>query len=189
MFKQILLGLSIPLLILNPIIIDHVFAEHNLAFDEGLCERSEERRLDYIRSNEKYGGNFNPEKNFNLEQCLEDARNFDFWNHWQLPLFGLFLLFLLGSVTAIVLKGNSNIRNTQTIETIQYKDLPRKPFPEWVKQSTMQNQDGKCNMCGIPLNNYIAQYDHADNDKTNNQPSNCQALCANCHSEKTKMNR
>ena len=55
MFKQILLGLSILLLILNPIIIDHVFAEHNLAFDEGLCERSEERRLDYIRSNEKYG--------------------------------------------------------------------------------------------------------------------------------------
>ncbi len=151
MFKQILLGLSILLLILNPITIDHVFAEHNLAFDEGLCERSEERRLDYIRSNEKYGGNFNPEKNFNLKQCLEEARNFDFWNHWQLPLFGLFLLFLLGSVTAIVLKGNSNIRNTQTIETIQYKDLPRKPFPEWVKQSTMQNQDGKCNMCGIPI--------------------------------------
>ena len=182
MFKQISLGLSILLLILNPIIIDHVFAEHGLETKDkrGTCYQL------YGKSNEYGGRYYEPEK---YEKCLEKTKNTDFWFHWQLPLFGLFLLFLLGSVTAIVLKGNANIRNTQTIETIQYKDLPRKPFPEWVKQSTMQNQDGKCNMCGIPLNNYIAQYDHEDNDKTNNQPSNCQALCANCHSEKTKTNR
>ena len=103
-------------------------------------------------------------------------------NIWVLA--GMFLLFSI--IFFVIDRGNSS--STQTYIT-QYKDLPRKPFPEWVKQSTMQNQDGKCNMCGIPLNNYIAQYDHADNDKTNNQPSNCQALCANCHSEKTKMNR
>ena len=107
---------------------------------------------------------------------------------WGLP--GMGITFLIFSIILLI-AGYENtgkvVSNAGSIT--QYKDLPRKPFPEWVKQSTMQNQDGKCNMCGIPLNNYIAQYDHADNDKTNNQPSNCQALCANCHSEKTKMNR
>ena len=76
-----------------------------------------------------------------------------------------------------------------TDQQTAYKDLPRKPFPEWVKQATFQNQDGKCNLCSMPLSNYVAEYDHIDNDKTNNQPSNCQALCANCHSEKTKRSR
>ena len=107
---------------------------------------------------------------------------------WALPSGAI--IFLIFSIVFFI----GGYENTGTIPSnasniVQYKDLPRKPFPEWVKQSTMQNQDGKCNMCGIPLNNYIAQYDHEDNDKTNNQPSNCQALCANCHSEKTKTNR
>jgi len=62
----------------------------------------------------------------------------------------------------------------------------RKPFPEWVKQATFRNQGGKCNLCSMPLSNYVIEYDHIDNNKTNNQSSNCQALCANCHSEKTK---
>ena len=81
---------------------------------------------------------------------------------------------------------NSNLSNDDTFK-VQYKDLPRKPFTKWIKESTLKNQEGKCNMCSIPLNNYIAEYDHKDGDKTNNQLSNCQALCANCHSEKTKM--
>ena len=66
--------------------------------------------------------------------------------------------------------------------------LTREPFSELVKQTTLQNQDDKCNMCNISLNKYVIEYDHIDNDKTNNQLSNCQALCANCHSEKTKRN-
>ena len=32
-------------------------------------------------------------------------------------------------------------------------------------------------------------YDHIDNDKTNNQLSNCQALCVNCHSKKIRQDR
>tara|TARA_Y100001936_G_C15888847_1_gene566858 strand:+ start:259 stop:822 length:564 start_codon:yes stop_codon:yes gene_type:complete len=178
----------ISLLFLNPIIIEDVFGEHWYRNASGFCDRQEERRLDYIRSNERYGGNFNPLKNFNLDECYETARSDDFWMHWKAPIFFLIFFGILGIIFGIIFNAKRQTR-AQTIETFAYKDLPRKPFPLWVKQSTLQNQDGKCNMCGIPLNNYIAQYDHADNDKTNNQPSNCQALCANCHSEKTKLNR
>ena len=61
--------------------------------------------------------------------------------------------------------------------------LTREPFSELVKQTTLQNQDGKCNMCNMSLSKYVIEYDHIDNDKTNNQLSNCQALCINCHSK------
>ena len=64
--------------------------------------------------------------------------------------------------------------------------LTREPFSELVKQTTLQNQDGKCNMCNMSLSNYVIEYDHIDNDKTNNQLSNCQALCINCHSKKMR---
>ena len=66
--------------------------------------------------------------------------------------------------------------------------LTREPFSELVKQTTLQNQDDKCNMCNISLNKYVIEYDHIDNDKTNNQLSNCQALCINCHSKKIRTN-
>ena len=66
--------------------------------------------------------------------------------------------------------------------------LTREPFSELVKQSTLQNQDGKCNMCNMSLSNYVIEYDHIDNDRTNNQLSNCQALCINCHSKKIRTN-
>ncbi len=113
-------------------------------------------------------------------------------------------LYFFGSIPFLILsivmvrqikKERENQRNSDqygglfTDQQTAYKDLPRKPFPEWVKQATLRNQDGKCNLCSMPLSNYVAEYDHIDNDKTNNQPSNCQALCANCHSEKTKRSR
>ena len=67
--------------------------------------------------------------------------------------------------------------------------LTREPFSELVKQTILQNQDGKCNMCNMQLSKYVIKYDHIDNDKTNTQLSNCQALCINCHSEKNRRIR
>ena len=95
------------------------------------------------------------------------------------PYFFGSILFLIISIFCFCYAKNENK---------PYKYLPRKPFPEWVKQATLQNQDGKCKMCNMPLSNYVAEYDHIDNNRTNNQPFNCQALCANCHSKKTKTN-
>jgi len=79
------------------------------------------------------------------------------------------------------------------IEKKQHKGrmihLTREPFSELVKQTTLQNQDGKCNMCNMPLSNNVIEYDHIDNNKTNNQLSNCQVLCINCHSKKLRHAR
>ena len=99
-------------------------------------------------------------------------------------------LYFFGSIipllTSIVIFSIIQIEQKQHKKRMVY--LTREPFSELVKQTTLQNQDGKCNMCNMSLSKYVIQYDHIDNDKTNNQLSNCQALCVNCHSKKTRTN-
>ena len=99
-------------------------------------------------------------------------------------------LYFFGSIipllTSIVIFGIIQIEKNQHKKRMVY--LTREPFSELVKQTTLQNQDDKCNMCNISLNKYVIEYDHIDNDKTNNQLSNCQALCINCHSKKIRPN-
>ena len=99
-------------------------------------------------------------------------------------------LYFFGSIipllTSIVIFGIIQIEKNQHKKRMVY--LTREPFSELVKQSTLQNQDGKCNMCNMSLSNYVIEYDHIDNDRTNNQLSNCQALCINCHSKKIRTN-
>ena len=65
-----------------------------------------------------------------------------------------------------------------------YKQLPRRQFSADTKRRVMDAQNGYCNNCGVGLHE-ICEYDHIDGNKTNNEPSNCQALCANCHRIKT----
>ena len=99
-------------------------------------------------------------------------------------------LYFFGSIipllTSFVIYAIIQIEKKQHKGRMVY--LTREPFSELVKQSTLQNQDGKCNMCNMSLSNYVIEYDHIDNDKTNNQLSNCQALCINCHSKKIRTN-
>ena len=99
-------------------------------------------------------------------------------------------LYFFGSIipllTSIVIFGIIQIEKNQHKKRMVY--LTREPFSELVKQTTLQNQDGKCNMCNISLSKYVIEYDHIDNDRTNNQLSNCQALCINCHSKKLRPN-
>ena len=100
-------------------------------------------------------------------------------------------LYFFGSIipllTSIVIFGIIQIEKNQHKKRMVY--LTREPFSELVKQTTLQNQDGKCNMCNMSLSNYVIEYDHIDNDKTNNQLSNCQVLCINCHSKKLRHAR
>jgi len=97
-------------------------------------------------------------------------------------------LYFFGSIipllTSIVIFSIIQIEQKQHKKRMVY--LTREPFSELVKQTTLQNQDGKCNMCNMSLSKYVIEYDHIDNDKTNNQLSNCQALCINCHSKKMR---
>ena len=129
-------------------------------------------------------------------------------------LYGLgifsFALFIILMVSSVLTSGTSSGSNLYffgsiiplltsfviyaiiQVEKKQHKGrmvyLTREPFSELVKQTTLQNQDGKCNMCNMSLSNNVIEYDHIDNDKTNNQLSNCQALCINCHSKKIRTN-
>ena len=122
-----------------------------------------------------------------------------------------FALFIILMVSSVLTSGTSSGSNLNffgsiiplltsfviyaiiQIEKKQHKGrmvyLTREPFSELVKQTTLQNQDDKCNMCNMSLNKYVIEYDHIDNDKTNNQLSNCQVLCINCHSKKLRHAR
>ena len=99
-------------------------------------------------------------------------------------------LYFFGSIipllTSIVIFAIIQTEKNQHKKRMVY--LTREPFSELVKQTALQNQDGKCNMCNMSLSNYVIEYDHIDNDRTNNQLSNCQALCINCHSKKIRTN-
>lgn len=68
-------------------------------------------------------------------------------------------------------------------------DAPRKErkgFSQAVKNQTLREQNDKCNGCDSRFSsNLRAHYDHIDGDRSNNHPDNCQALCPNCHDQKS----
>ena len=70
-------------------------------------------------------------------------------------------------------KRNSRKRITKTNEK------PRNDFSEDTKIKTLRNQDHRCAKCGRLLN--VVDFDHEDGHRSNNDPSNCRALCPYCH--------
>ena len=67
---------------------------------------------------------------------------------------------------------------------IGVKSSKRRQFSKLTKQRILISQIFRCAKCSNPLE--IADFDHIDGDKTNNDISNCQALCPNCHAKKTR---
>jgi hypothetical protein len=68
-----------------------------------------------------------------------------------------------------------------------YKDAPRNDFSEEDKIQIMKNQDFRCAMC--KRIGSLVQFDHKDGNRSNNNISNGQAICPNCHAEKTLKDR
>ena len=60
----------------------------------------------------------------------------------------------------------------------------RQYFPTYIKEDTIRKQHYKCAICKRGIN--IWDFDHKDGNRSNNDPSNCQALCPNCHAKKTR---
>ena len=61
-------------------------------------------------------------------------------------------------------------------------DEKRRPYRKYVGAS--------CEECGfVPQHICQLDVDHIDEDHANNDPSNLQTLCANCHRLKTHLNR
>lgn len=66
------------------------------------------------------------------------------------------------------------------------KDTKRKQFTKLTKQKVLIQQNFTCNWCKTVLE--FPQFDHIDGNSSNNDISNCQALCPNCHAKKTRKN-
>jgi len=67
------------------------------------------------------------------------------------------------------------------------KHRERQHFSDSVKESILRKQNHKCAHCKRILN--VVDWDHKNGDRSNNNESNCQALCPNCHAIKTRSTR
>jgi 5-methylcytosine-specific restriction endonuclease McrA len=84
-------------------------------------------------------------------------------------------------------------QHTKSTDT---KPRERKDFSSATISETWTRQGGKCNndecqkKIGTVNGRTISyDYDHMDGDPSNNHPSNCQALCLNCHRQKTNREK
>jgi len=62
------------------------------------------------------------------------------------------------------------------------KAKKRRAFTQDTKDLVLQRQNHRCNACGSSPSNW--DFDHIGS-RANNSPSNCQALCLDCHRNKT----
>jgi 5-methylcytosine-specific restriction endonuclease McrA len=73
----------------------------------------------------------------------------------------------------------------------QIKRDSKRTFSKTVKNHVWNNQNGKCKGCRHQLKPSSTHYDHikAWEDGGKSTEENCQALCANCHMDKTNEDR
>ena len=62
----------------------------------------------------------------------------------------------------------------------------RKQFSKLTQDLVLFSQKFRCKSCQIHLD--VWNFDHIDGNSSNNDISNCQALCPNCHAKKTRKN-
>ncbi len=82
------------------------------------------------------------------------------------------LIGIVGSIIAI----NAKKRKLQIFQ--------RRGWSSIQKEQVRSRQYGKCNMCFTSPSQW--KYDYFDGNKSNNDLNNCQGLCSDCHSVKTK---
>ena len=75
----------------------------------------------------------------------------------------------------------------RVIEKSMSKPKARKSFPKPTQKISLSEQKNRCNICGKKSD--IWDFDHIDGDRSNNNMWNCQALCPNCHAEKTRKRK
>ena len=70
------------------------------------------------------------------------------------------------------------------IEKSVAKPKARRSFSKSTKELVLKRQNYRCKACGNKSK--VWDFDHIDGDSSNNSLDNCQALCPNCHSIKTR---
>ena len=69
-------------------------------------------------------------------------------------------------------------------ENDKSKPAKRKPFSKLTRKKVQEYQQNRCKLCGKKSDHF--DFDHIDGNSSNNDVLNCQALCPNCHAEKTR---
>jgi len=69
-------------------------------------------------------------------------------------------------------------------EKTSRRKTTRRQFSKLTKKKTLIRQNFRCNSCGNPLEE--VDFHHIDGNSSNNHISNCEALCQNCHANKTR---
>ena len=73
------------------------------------------------------------------------------------------------------------------LEKSMSKPTKRRRFTKSVMIKTLNLQKKRCKICNNTLKE--CDFDHSDEDSSNNSLSNCQALCPNCHAEKSRRKK
>jgi 5-methylcytosine-specific restriction endonuclease McrA len=92
---------------------------------------------------------------------------------------------LLLIIAIIILLG---YKTRKLVPWKKYKGI-RRQFSGEVRQEVLNAQKYKCANCDMSISPPLVHYDHIDGNHSNNNISNCQALCPNCHSLKTDDDR
>jgi hypothetical protein len=98
-------------------------------------------------------------------------------NHYNIPNGVLPILTIFVLVAAYVI-----VKCVKRLRRRKHK--VREFFSEDTKAQVLSKQNHRCAKCNRLLN--VVDYDHKDDDRSNNTESNCQALCPNCHAVKTR---
>jgi len=70
------------------------------------------------------------------------------------------------------------------IWNLTHRSKKRRYFPADVKREVLKDQNYNCAICKRSAG--VWDYDHINGNRSDNDISNCQALCPNCHAKKTR---
>jgi len=98
---------------------------------------------------------------------IQDTRN-------PTGVIGIFIFIVGVSLVGILLANSSNSKYRYSTK--------RRAFTPETKELVLDRQGHCCNICGVNPDNW--DFDHIGS-RGDNSPSNCQALCLDCHRDKT----
>ncbi len=114
------------------------------------------------------------QKNYSLNEILDKILNWYYnLNVIQQAIVGVIVLKIIRDLSP------------KTYYSPKPKAIPRKDFSDSIKKSTLMIQGNVCNSC--KNSTIFWDFHHKDGNSSNNRPSNCEALCPNCHAEKTRQ--
>ncbi|SMH70349.1 exported protein of unknown function [Candidatus Nitrosotalea okcheonensis] len=99
---------------------------------------------------------------------------------------GIVLMFVVFVLVKIFRRGGTTHQTTGEYTTSR-EPVPRRNFSKEVQHQTLMRQGGKCAICREFSKTWDA--DHKNGNRSDDSPYNCQMLCPNCHTYKSRKNQ